>query len=501
MAHPLHQILQSVKRKDWQSASEQVHEVLQQKVADRLATERMSLAQKALREETVKEARTEPIKVKCQECGAKFKTRSYDPTCPKCHGADIDIAEAVIKEEDGPACPTCGTTTWRTATGRLWCLKCGKYDKPLTAAMVNKSVEKGKPSTVKESTDQFHVGMRVKPSYSVVEKARQRSMSGGVLGDAGKREYARLRAERGTITDIKKAGGVMVNSQTLTVKWDNGSTSQLLDYTVEPAGMNESLKEEEERYFTWAYVTNDGKYKAALYRTKNTMGSPYLLVITNKETGKEVGRRIFASQGAAATVWKNEIKKGDFSGVQMSEAKEEEHRCEMCGSKKDVKKVDDTYICKECDIEESVNEDFSDYKCDKCGKGFKATGKQNCPSCSSSNVTKGGKVNQSKAYESVNIHETKMPTSEVQRVFDETGDVGETELLCGISNLVVNNTGDVVSFVAEGYMGGYDDKCDKCDKTADWRGRDKSGKVVAAACKAHKDEVRTAILAKLSGKK
>lgn len=32
---------------------------------------------------------------------------------------------------------------------------------------------------------------------------------------------------------------------------------------------------------------------------------------------------------------------------------EDEKRCEMCGSKKNVRMVDDTPICKECDVEES----------------------------------------------------------------------------------------------------------------------------------------------------
>jgi hypothetical protein len=41
------------------------------------------------------------------------------------------------------------------------------------------------------------------------------------------------------------------------------------------------------------------------------------------------------------------------------------------------------------------------------------------------------------------------PTSEVQRVYDETGDVKETELLCGIASLRINGNGQVISFIAE----------------------------------------------------
>ena len=35
--------------------------------------------------------KSEAIAVECLECGRKFKTRSLDPECPKCHGVDIDV--------------------------------------------------------------------------------------------------------------------------------------------------------------------------------------------------------------------------------------------------------------------------------------------------------------------------------------------------------------------------------------------------------------------------
>jgi len=45
------------------------------------------------------------ILVKCQECGKKFKTMSMVPTCPKCGGSDIDLAEmkslsSMVKEAE-----------------------------------------------------------------------------------------------------------------------------------------------------------------------------------------------------------------------------------------------------------------------------------------------------------------------------------------------------------------------------------------------------------------
>lgn len=37
---------------------------------------------------------TPRIRVECNECGRKFWTTSSLPTCPKCGGADIELAEA-----------------------------------------------------------------------------------------------------------------------------------------------------------------------------------------------------------------------------------------------------------------------------------------------------------------------------------------------------------------------------------------------------------------------
>lgn len=48
-----------------------------------------------------------------------------------------------------------------------------------------------------------------------------------------------------------------------------------------------------------------------------------------------------------------------------------------------------------------------------------------------------------------NLGEELISQKEVQRVLDEVGDVGETELLCGIRNLHVNPSGQVISYVCE----------------------------------------------------
>lgn len=51
--------------------------------------------------------------------------------------------------------------------------------------------------------------------------------------------------------------------------------------------------------------------------------------------------------------------------------------------------------------------------------------------------------------ESGGLSEDSLPHHDIQRVFDETGDIGETEILCGVSNLKINRQGQVVSFIGE----------------------------------------------------
>jgi hypothetical protein len=53
-------------------------------------------------------------------------------------------------------------------------------------------------------------------------------------------------------------------------------------------------------------------------------------------------------------------------------------------------------------------------------------------------------------YAGKRLKEATIPAFEVQRVFDEIGDVEETELLCGVTGLRVNENGSVVSYVTEG---------------------------------------------------
>ena len=38
--------------------------------------------------------KSEGVRVECRECGKHFTTRSIVPTCPKCHGSDVELAGA-----------------------------------------------------------------------------------------------------------------------------------------------------------------------------------------------------------------------------------------------------------------------------------------------------------------------------------------------------------------------------------------------------------------------
>lgn len=55
-----------------------------------------------------------------------------------------------------------------------------------------------------------------------------------------------------------------------------------------------------------------------------------------------------------------------------------------------------------------------------------------------------------------------LPAEEIQRVYDETGNATETELLCGVKQLRVNGSGQVVAYVSEGMT--YH-QCPDCEKS------------------------------------
>jgi hypothetical protein len=60
--------------------------------------------------------------------------------------------------------------------------------------------------------------------------------------------------------------------------------------------------------------------------------------------------------------------------------------------------------------------------------------------------TKDNPLKQRRTDESV-IYGNEMPHSEVQRIYDEIGDALETESLCGIRNLQINDRNEVISFI------------------------------------------------------
>lgn len=90
--------------------------------------------------------------------------------------------------------------------------------------------------------------------------------------------------------------------------------------------------------------------------------------------------------------------------------------------------------------------------CQECGKKFKTRSMlPDCPKCGGSDID----LSEAKLHESAVVNDSPLPLlthGSVQKIFDATGSVQETELLCGVRNLTVS--GDtVVSFVAVGTGG------------------------------------------------
>jgi hypothetical protein len=93
-------------------------------------------------------------------------------------------------------------------------------------------------------------------------------------------------------------------------------------------------------------------------------------------------------------------------------------------------------------IVKEANE-FTRTKCRVCEKPMTVAGNQPriCAQCAAT---------QKAADSRKKVNEATVSHHEVQRIYDEIGDVGETELLCGISNLRVNGNGQVISYICEG---------------------------------------------------
>jgi hypothetical protein len=118
-----------------------------------------------------------------------------------------------------------------------------------------------------------------------------------------------------------------------------------------------------------------------------------------------------------------------------------------------------TQKCVKCGKERTLDEDGL---CHECWQDQKSAGQNE--SVKTYDVpfkTKSGKIvnrkvtvppsnNESVAEETVvPQREVAISQFEVQRIYDKIGDVGEVELLCGITNLHVNAQGQVISYICE----------------------------------------------------
>jgi hypothetical protein len=69
------------------------------------------------------------------------------------------------------------------------------------------------------------------------------------------------------------------------------------------------VKEADEHYFVWSYVSHDGKYKGGLHRIGRGLNAPVELIITNKDGRVEL-QQTYASEKQAKRVW-DTAKRGD----------------------------------------------------------------------------------------------------------------------------------------------------------------------------------------------
>jgi hypothetical protein len=91
-------------------------------------------------------------------------------------------------------------------------------------------------------------------------------------------------------------------------------------------------------------------------------------------------------------------------------------------------------------------------KCQECGKKFKTRSMlPDCPKCGGSDID----LSEAHIKEAIAGNDPALPLlthSSVQKIYDATGDIHETELLCGVKNLITSGD-SVVSFVGIGQNG------------------------------------------------
>jgi Zn finger protein HypA/HybF involved in hydrogenase expression len=181
MANALTHIINAIRSKDYTTATENVAQVMQRKIEERLAQERAKVASGLLGEsvtspaaakfsaedssggraipgkcvkcgkpaqwyhnrldqkfcsdhapndtmsriQPVKEASLHSLSMKCLECGKKFRSSSPDPKCPKCGGYDIDLSEGWADQRPRRhQCKECGYI-WMGPLDDHECPQCG----------------------------------------------------------------------------------------------------------------------------------------------------------------------------------------------------------------------------------------------------------------------------------------------------------------------------------------------------------------------------------------
>jgi len=99
MANKLTKLIEAVQAHDYHEGKSVFEGVMREKLEAALGQVRQTVK---LNEQDAKKTLTEgeAFQVECMECGKKFKTKSMDPSCPKCGGGDIDLP-TVKKESYG----------------------------------------------------------------------------------------------------------------------------------------------------------------------------------------------------------------------------------------------------------------------------------------------------------------------------------------------------------------------------------------------------------------
>ena len=413
MSKATEKIFAALKADDARFVAENVASLLHSKMTARLAQERKVVAEALLSEASFK----------CQECGKTFSRgipKDGDVECPKCGGLDVELAES-LKEDNARETPAVKHDSSGEPLYPVW----HEQSKKWVYVSVPPSNNEDYAAAPEHDTKQDAImGAEKRGDTETVKRLNH---------DLG--ESVRLALHEGPWGPCAKCGKDAVSFTGTCSKCGHvAGRSFDAGATVYEPSKQKPVKEDWEgacpKCGDKLWKTGTGRLWCKTCGTYDKKLGEAQVIGTNP-----VGAREVKNLGWLLQNWQ---KIESFSVIKDEGGRSD---CTLTAATRDGRTYVTSFasanvlwdwLTRPVFVGLSVNWFGTDIKIDKSNRAH------------AQQIAKGHGF-----YFEETVREEHMPTVEVQRVFDETGDVAETELLCGIKNLKVDMQGDVVSFVSE----------------------------------------------------